>query len=33
MQSTVPDPLFGAEVGLTYRAMRAQLLADAAPAH
>ena len=30
---SVPDPLFGAEVGLTYRAMRAQLLADAAPAH
>lgn len=24
-----PDPLFGAEVGLTYRAMRAQLMLDA----
>ncbi|MDO9313036.1 MAG: hemerythrin domain-containing protein [Burkholderiaceae bacterium] len=26
---SAPDPLFGAEVGLTYRVMRAQLLADA----
>lgn len=30
---SAPDPLFGADVGVTYRAMRAQLLADETTAH